>query len=104
MMRESESQQQLLKELQVLPRLAIYFKFCSRSPHFAQAQRDALEAALSGEGLRQLQAEIDLLRDKGKSAGGNIMCAACCCSWLLFDAGVRLLYERAGCLRRSCDG
>lgn len=39
MMRENEEQQQLLREM--------------------QAQKEAVEAALSGEGLRQLQAEID---------------------------------------------
>ena len=38
-----------------------------------QAQKEALEAALSGEGLRQLQSEIDSLRERGKAAGGNVM-------------------------------
>jgi hypothetical protein len=61
-----EAQQQLLREL--------------------QAQNEALEAALSGEDLRQLQAEIDSLRERGKAAGGNIM---------LLEAELRRLREDA---------
>ena len=51
-----------------------------------QAQKEALEAALSGEGLRQLQGEIDALRERGKAAGGNIM---------LLEAELRRLREDA---------
>jgi hypothetical protein len=75
MMRESESQQQLHKELQAreCSMLFVLFQSVNPEPHLFQAQKEALEAALSGEGLRQLQAEIDSLRERGKAAGGNIM-------------------------------
>ncbi len=83
--RESEAQQQLLNELQAPPLSPPPSPLCCRPasrrvhnrPHrdsfVSQGQKEALEAALSGEGLRQLQAEIDALRDKGKAAGGNVM-------------------------------
>ncbi len=64
--KESLAQQELLQEL--------------------QGQKVALEAALSGEGLRQLQGEIDALRDKGKAAGGNVM---------ILEAELRRLREDA---------
>jgi hypothetical protein len=53
--------------------LSFLFSIYNSQPPIFQAQKEALEAALSGEGLRQLQAEIDSLRERGKAAGGNIM-------------------------------
>jgi hypothetical protein len=115
MMRENEAQQQLLKELQArhhlhefeqnfpLFHVSMHHLFITCDP--LQAQKEALEAALSGEGLRQLQSEIDSLRERGKAAGGNVMyrllvilllivCVKLCCFRLL-EAELRRLREDA---------